>query len=635
MFDFVRKHTRIMQFLLFLLIFPSFVLFGIDGYNRFQEKGEVVATVDGQGITQSEWDAAHRNEVERLRASMPGIDMKMFDTPQAKYGSLDRLVRERLLVVAADKLQLNVSDQKLASELQQNPTIASLRRPDGSLDMERYKQLAAAQGMTPEMLEARIRADLSTRQVIGAVGSSTVFPPALADVTLGAYFEQREIQVAQFSASAKMAALKPSAEALEAYYQKNAAQYRSAERADVSYVVLDLAAVQKGIVLQESDLKTYYEQNLSRVAAQEERRASHILFTVAKDASEAERAKVKAKAQDVLSELKKKPAQFAELAKKHSQDPGSANQGGDLDFFGRGAMVKPFEDAAFGLAKGETSDLVSSEFGFHIIRVTDIKQPKQRSFEEMRPAIEADVRRQQAQRKFAEAADQFTNLVYEQSDSLKPAADRLKLEVRQATQVSRQPAQGAQGPLANPKVLAALFAPDAIEKKRNTEAIEIGPNQLLAARIDAFTPAKTLALSEVKDRVTLAWQREEAATMARKEGEAQLAAWKAKPEGSIVGSTVVIGRDQPGKLPAAVIDAALRAPADSLPGWVGVDLGREGYAVVKVTRVLPRAAQSDRARERAQLGQSLAGAESIAYYNHRRERCKAEIKVAKPADTAL
>lgn len=635
MFDFVRKHTRIMQFLLFLLIFPSFVLFGIDGYNRFREKGEVVATVDGQDITQSEWDAAHRNEVERLRVSMPGIDMKMFDTPQAKYGTLDRLLRERLLSVAADKLQLNVSDTKLASELQQNPTIAALRRPDGSLDIERYKQLAASQGMTPEMLEARIRADLSARQVIGAVGSSSVFPTALADVTLGAYFEQREIQVSQFSTAAKMALLKPSAEALEAYYQKNAAQYRSAERADVSYVVLDLASVQKGIVLQEADLKTYYEQNLSRVAAQEERRASHILLTVAKDASDADRAKVKSKAEDVLAELKKKPAQFAELAKKYSQDPGSANKGGDLDYFGRGAMVKPFEDAAFSLAKGETSELVSSEFGYHIIRVTDIKQPKQRSFEEMRPTIEADVRRQQAQRKFAEAAEQFTNLVYEQSDSLKPAAERLKLEIRQATQVSRQAPQGAQGPLANPKVLSALFAPDAIEKKRNTEAIEIGPNQLLAARIDAFTPAKTLPLSEVKDTVTLAWQREEAAAMARKEGEAQLAAWKAKPEAGNVGAAVVIARDQPGKLPAAVIDAALRAPTDSLPGWVGVDLGREGYAVVKVNRVIPRTVQADRTRERAQLNQSLAGAESIAYYNHLKERFKAEIKVAKPADPAL
>lgn len=635
MFDFVRKHTRIMQFLLFLLIFPSFVLFGIDGYNRFREKGEVVATVDGLEITQSEWDAAHRGEVERLRASMPGLDMKMFDTPQAKYGTLDRLLRERLLGIAADKLQLQVSDQRLASELQQNPTIAALRKPDGSLDIERYKQLAASQGMTPEMLEARIRSDLSSRQVIGAVGSSSVFPQALADVTLSAYFEQRDIQVALFPASAKAAALQPSEEALESYYQKNLSQYQSPERADVSYVVLDLATVQKGIVLQEADLKTYYEQNQSRVAAQEERRASHILFAVAQNASDADRAKVKAKAEEVLAAVKAKPAQFAELAKKHSQDPGSANKGGDLDFFGRGAMVKPFEEAAFALSKGAVSDLVSSEFGYHIIRVTDIKQPKQRSFEDMRPSIEADVRRQQAQRKFAEVAEQFTNLVYEQSDSLKPVAERLKLEIRQASQLSRQAPQGAQGPLANPKVLSALFASDAVEKKRNTEAMEVGPNQLLAARVDAFTPAKTLPLKEVRERVVQAWLREEGAAQARKEGEAQLAAWKAKPESAALGASTVVARDQAAKLPSAVVDAALRAPSDTLPGWVGVDLGREGYAVVKVNRVVPRSAQVDRTREKAQLSQSLSGAESLAYYNHLKERFKAEIKVPKPADPAL
>lgn len=635
MFDFVRKHTRIMQFLLFLLIFPSFVLFGIDGYNRFREKGEVVATVDGLEITQSEWDAAHRGEVERLRASMPGLDMKMFDTPQAKYGTLDRLLRERLLGIAADKLQLQVSDQRLASELQQNPTIAALRKPDGSLDIERYKQLAASQGMTPEMLEARIRSDLSSRQVIGAVGSSSVFPQALADVTLSAYFEQRDIQVALFPASAKAATLQPSEEALESYYQKNLSQYQSPERADVSYVVLDLATVQKGIVLQEADLKTYYEQNQSRVAAQEERRASHILFAVAQNASDADRAKVKAKAEEVLAAVKAKPAQFAELAKKHSQDPGSANKGGDLDFFGRGAMVKPFEEAAFALPKGAVSDLVSSEFGYHIIRVTDIKQPKQRSFEDMRPSIEADVRRQQAQRKFAEVAEQFTNLVYEQSDSLKPVAERLKLEIRQASQLSRQAPQGAQGPLANPKVLSALFASDAVEKKRNTEAMEVGPNQLLAARVDAFTPAKTLPLKEVRERVVQAWLREEGAAQARKEGEAQLAAWKAKPESAALGASTVVARDQAAKLPSAVVDAALRAPSDTLPGWVGVDLGREGYAVVKVNRVVPRSAQVDRTREKAQLSQSLSGAESLAYYNHLKERFKAEIKVPKPADPAL
>ncbi len=124
MFDFVRQHTKIMQFLLFLLIFPSFVLFGIDGYNRFLDQGETVASVDGQKINQPEWDNAHKNEVDRMRASMPNVDVKMFDSPMAKYATLEKLLKQKVLSVASERLNLQVSDQRLASALAADPTIA-------------------------------------------------------------------------------------------------------------------------------------------------------------------------------------------------------------------------------------------------------------------------------------------------------------------------------------------------------------------------------------------------------------------------------------------------------------------------------------------------------------------------------
>jgi len=375
MFDFVRKHTRIMQFLLFLLIFPSFVLFGLEGYNSFREGGATVATVDGQGITQGEWDAAHRSQVERMRSSMPNVDVKLFDTPEAKFSTLERLVRDRLLQVAASKLHLGASDARLAAELQQNPTIAALRRADGTLDMERYRQLLATQGMSPESFEAQVRGDLASRQVMSGVGVTSFSSAALADVTLNAFYEQRQVQVARFTPADFVGQINPSAEELESYYKANADKFQSAERADIEYVVLNLAAVQKDIVVPESELKTYFEQNAARLAGLEERRASHILINADKAAPAADRDAARAKAQALLAEVQKSPAQFAELARKNSQDTGSAAKGGDLDFFGRGAMVKAFEDAAFALKKGETSGVVETEFGFHIIRLTDIKQP--------------------------------------------------------------------------------------------------------------------------------------------------------------------------------------------------------------------------------------------------------------------
>ena len=626
MFDFVRRHTRIMQFLLFLLIFPSFVLFGIDGYNRFRDKGEAVASVDGQDITQSEWDNAHRAQVERMRASMPTIDVKLFDTPQAKYSTLERLVRDRLLQVAAKQLRVGASDQRLAAELQQNPSIAGLRRADGSLDMERYRQLLGSQGMTPESFEAQVRADLAARQVMAGVGGTSFAPAVLADVTVNAFYEQRQVQIARFVAADFVSKLNLSDAQLQDYYKAHAERFQSAEQVDVTYVVLDLAAVQKGIVVPEAELKTYYEQNLSRLSALEERRASHILIGADKSAPTAERDKARNKAQELLAAIQQSPDKFADLARKNSQDPGSAAKGGDLDFFARGAMVKPFEDAAFSLKKGETSGVVETEFGFHIIRVTDIKQPKTKSFEEQRASLEVDVRRQLAQRKFAEAAEQFTNLVYEQSDSLKPAAERLKLEILGANNLGREPA--ASGVMANSKLLAAIFSADSLEKKRNTEAIEIGPNQLVSARVTRFTPARTLPFDEVKARVQQQLQSEKSAELARQEGADKLSQWKTHPETAKLGSAIVLSREQTQQQPSALVEAALRAGTQQLPAWVGVDLGTSGYAVVKVEKIVPRddAKSQNRARERAQYAQWWASAEGLAYYGLLKEKFKVEIK---------
>jgi peptidyl-prolyl cis-trans isomerase D len=413
--------------------------------------------------------------------------------------------------------------------------------------------------------------------------------------------------------------------------------FQAPEQASIEYVVLDLDTVRKGITVNEQDLKTYFEQNAGRLSGREERRASHILIAVPKGAPAAEREKAKAKAQELLEAVKKSPDSFAELAKKNSQDPGSAANGGDLDFFARGAMTKAFEDATFALKKGEISGLVETEFGYHVIKVTDIKAPKQLSFEEMKPKLEADLKKQQAQRKFAEVADIFSNGVYEQSESLKPVADRLKLEIRTAANVTRNPAPGATGALADPKFLAALFAPDSIQKKRNTEAIEIAPSTLVAGRVTRHTPARTLPLEEVKDSVRQRIVSARAAELARKEGMEKLAAWKADPASATLPAPIAVSRQNSQKQPQAVVEAALKADPGALPAWVGVDLGEQGYAVVKVNKVLPRdMPPAEVARqERDQYAQWWASAENLAYYNMLKERFKARITVAKPAGVEL
>lgn len=632
MFDFIRKHTKITMGLLFLLIVPSFILFGIDGYSKSQGKSPVVAKVDGQDIFQTEWDRAHLREVDKLKASMPSLDAKLLDSPEARYATLERLVRDRVLAAAATKLKLNTSDQRLARELQGNPEIAALRRPDGSLDMERYKQLLGAQGMSPEMFEANVRTDLSTRQVLMGVIGTGFSSNVAADTALNAYFEKRDIQIARFATADYAAKLNPTDADLEQFYKANASLFQAPEQANIEYVLFDVDTIKKSIVVSEADLKSYYDQNVQRLSGKEERRASHILIASAKSAPEADRQNAKTRANELAAKVKKSPDSFADVARQNSQDPGSAPAGGDLDFFARDAMVKPFSDAAFAMKKGDISDVVESEFGYHIIKLTDIKAPKQRSFEEMKPELEADIKKQQAQKKFTETAEGFTNSVYEQADSLKPTADRLKLEIKTATGITRQPAPGASGALANAKFLNAIFAADTIEKKRNTEAVEVGSNQLISGRVTQYTAARTRPLAEVKDMVRQRWLAMRGAEEARKDGIAKLAAWKAAPATAVLPEMLAVSRDQPQKQPMQVVDAALRADASALPALVGVDLGAQGYVIVKVLKVLPREASLEAAvkQERTQYTQWWTSVESMAYYNLLKDRFKTEIKVAKP-----
>ena len=639
MFDFVRNNTKIMMGILFLLIIPSFVLFGIEGYSGFKDQGATVAKVNGNKISQGDWDAAHKREVDRIRTSMPNIDVKMFDTPEAKYSTLERLVRDQVVAAAAQKLHLVASDTRLARELQSIPAIAALRTPDGKLDMERYKQLAASQGMTPEMFELQMRADISNRQVIQGVQGSAFATLAQTQTAMNAFMQRREVQILNFPASDFASKVNVSEADVQAYYDKNTAKFQSNETADIEYVVLDINSLRQSIVLNEQDLKSYYEQNLQRLSGKEERRASHILITAAKDAPEADKKAARSKAEELLKAVKAKPASFAEVARKNSQDPGSAVKGGDLDFFGRGAMVKVFEDAAFSMKKSDISELVESEFGFHIIQLTDIKAPKAQSFESMRPALEADLKNQQAQRKYAELAETFSNTVYEQSDSLKPVADKLKLTIQKASKVVRNPEQqAAQGknPLNHPTLLQALFSEASLQKQRNTEAVEVAPNTLLAARVVKHHPAASLPLAEVKEGVKRGLIQDKAAEMAKLQGVQRLAALKSSGSSEGLPSALVVSREKTQKQLPQVLDAVLRADPNKLPAVSGVDLGAQGYAVIRVTKVLPPEENKDLMKQAQQQFTQLWGsAETLAYLAELKLMLKTEILVAKPgADKA-
>jgi peptidyl-prolyl cis-trans isomerase D len=541
------------------------------------------------------------------------------------------MVRDRVIAAAAEKDKLTASDSALARELGQ--VLAPIKGPNGAVDMDRYRAFLAQRGMSPQQYEESVRADLTARQVMQGVIGTSFATPAQASAALNAWFEKREVQVATFDARDYVARVNPTDADIEAYYKAHPQEFQAPEQADIQYLVLDLDSVKKGLTVSEADLKTYYEQNIAKYAQPEERRASHILIQVAKNAPPAEKEKARAKAEEVLAQARKNPDAFAELAKKYSQDEGSAKNGGDLDWQTRGAFVKPVEDAIFSLKQGEISGVVESDYGYHIIKLTGVKEGHQKTFEEVRPELEAQLKQQQAQRKFAEVADTFSNAVYEQADSLKPAADKLGLQVQSASNVLRNPPKGQPGVLANPKFLAALFAPDSVEKKHNTEAVEAAPSTLVSGRVVKYSPAHTLPLAEVKDKARQRVIATRSAELAKKDGMDKLAAWKANPASASLPAPEAVSR-QEGKQPKDVTEAALRVDPTALPAFAGVDLGEKGYAVVKVDKVLPREAPkpAEANMEQQQYARWWASSEGLAYYNLLKARFKAQILVPKPAE---
>ena len=623
MFEFVRRNTRILQLILVLLILPSFVLVGMEGYSQFTDGAGTVAKVGKQKVSQQEWDNAHRNFVERQRSQRPDLDISLFDQPDVKQQSLDALIREYVLLMAANDQHLTVPAGRIMRIFANDPQFAALRNPDGTVN----KALLEARGMSPLQLETMLRQELTVAQVLGGVQMSSHGAQQSTRAAVDALFQVRDVQWVKFEPKAYMAQLNPTAEQLQAFYKDpaNAAWLTTPEQADVQYVVLDLDTLKARVSVSDDELRRSYKENIQRYSTPEERRASHILIKAEASASADEKKAARAKAEQLLAQLQKNPAQFAELARKNSDDPGSGANGGDLDFFARGDMVKPFEEAAYGLKPGQISGLVESEFGFHIIQLTGVRGGETKPFEAVRAEIEDDARKQLAQRQYAEAAEKFTNMVYEQSDSLQPVADELKLPVQTANGVLRQPGSKDQGDLSNRRLLDTLFDATNRSKGHNTEAVEVGTNKLLSARIVKYRPAALMPFDQAQAQVRERWMTAQALKAARADAEQKMALWKQSPEKATLPAAVQMSRRTVFAQPAAVLDAALRVPEAQLPAWTVVSLGDEGVALLKVNKVVPLEVKPEELKEmQAQFGGYWARAEADAYYRALKREYKVE-----------
>ncbi|ODV43030.1 peptidylprolyl isomerase [Cupriavidus sp. UYMMa02A] len=638
MLDFVRNNRRLMLLLLLVLVFPSFVFFGVESYSRFMDSSHDVAKVDGRAITVQEVDNVVREQSERMRQMLgASYDPRQFEGPALRKNVMDQLILQRVMANEVAREHLTVSNARLFEAINSIPAIAQLpRKQDGSIDDKAYLQLLAAQGMTPEQFDARMRFDLATQQLGTSIAGTAFVPKSLLDRLIAVRDQQRDVQALLFKPADYAAKVQPDAAALKAFYESHQSAFSVPEQAKVEYVVLSGEALAAGQAVTPEELKSYYDSNIARFRTEEQRRASHILIAAPKDGPAAARQAAKEKAGKLLDELRKHPETFADVARKQSQDPGSAEKGGDLGFIGHGALVKPFEDAMYALKEGQISDVVETDYGYHIIKLTGIKPAETKPLEAVRPELEAELRKQFATKKYAEDADAFGNMVYEQADSLKPAADKFKLTIQTADNVTRQPnpALGQNNPLNNEKVLKALFSDDAIKNKRNTEAVQVGPTTLVAARISEYRPATVRKFEEVEAKVREGYIAQQAAELARKAGEARLEALKKSDNAQGFGAVTMVSRAKADGLEPKAVEAIMRADASKLPAVAGVDLGANGYAVYRITKVTQpqQTNQGQRQAEAQQLSQLAGQTELGAYYESLKARSK--VKILKPVAAA-
>jgi peptidyl-prolyl cis-trans isomerase D len=625
MFNLVHKNKRIIQVFL-ALIALTFVTWGIESYTTMRGGRDTVATVNGMEISAREFDEELRRRQDQLRQVLGrNYDPAQFDTPDMRRGLLDSLISQRLVASAAGRSNLTVTDEALVDAIH---SIPAFKGPDGSFSKSAYEQVLRQQNppMSPAQFENRLRYELSLTQLTRAVGESAIPSRTVAERLGTIEAQSREISEFRILTQQFLPKIKIDEAKVKAYYEANPAQFQVPERVRAQYVVLSGEAMAAQETVTPQEVRAQWESAYGpRLREKEEARK---------------------KAQEIAAAVRKNPASFAEVAKKESQDPGSKEAGGDLGFAAQGSFVKPYEDALFRMKQGQISDVVESEFGFHVIQLTGVRQKdgkeqrrsshilipapaEAKPLEAMRDQIEAELKKTRAERRFVEAAENFQNMVYEQPDSLQPVAERFKLKIETSGWISRGASGKDLGALDSPKLMAALFSSDAVGNKRNTDAVETAPGTLVAARVLEHRPPAQRKLEEVKDEIAALLQRQEAAELARKEGEAKLDQLRKGGNAGVKWSPPKsVSRQNPENLPEQVLRPVMAADVSKLPAYVGLPVGDAGYMLVRVSKVIeadPKKLPADALQRAAGL---TGAAQYQAYIASLRQQADVEVKQA-------
>jgi peptidyl-prolyl cis-trans isomerase D len=606
MLDAIRKHTQgwLAKAILALITIP-FALFGIDSYLNQAGGNVAVATVAGEKISVQEFSNSIENVRNRLQSEGQKVDAALLDSPELKQSVLDGLITRRLVNKEVQRVHFKISDDQLNQHILGMPEF----QENGKFSEDLYQKTLQQNKLTAAKFESSIRNDMMTQQARDGIAKLAFAPHAVAEKALQFAFQQREVTTVDVKTAEFIAQIKVTPEQVKEYYDLHKDKFKVPEQVKLEFALLSAAGLMGQVSVSDEEVKEFYDANAAKLQGDEQRQASHILIGF----SGQDKASAKAKALDILSQVKKNPKSFEELAIKYSQDTGSATKGGDLGSFGRGAMVKPFEEAVFSMKVNQISELVESEFGYHIIKLNGVTGESS-SFDQMKPQIKAELIFQKAQAKYAELSEDFSNIVYEQSASLDPVAKKFNLQLQTTALMSR--ADGAKF-FKNDKLMAMAFSDEVLKEKRNSEAVEVSPNNLVAVRVVEYKPEAPRSFDEVKSGIESVLKLEQAVKLATEKGESTLAKLKSGESDKALEwiPPVLVDRKNAQGLSNSVMDQVFKINTEQLPAYAGFMDENKSYVIVKVIEVTNQLRDDEDAKLTAESDyQAALAAEYISAY---------------------
>lgn len=637
MFEIIRKNQRVMQLVLLVLILPSFVLIGVSGYSSYVSGDSDIVKVGDSAITSQEFDRARRMQLDDMQRNNPsGFDLAQADSIESRRALLESLIDQRVQIEVATADRFNVSDIALRDYIASMPEF----QENGVFSPALYSQVLASAGINTRDFEQSQRGQLALQRVLGPVAASASMLPSVMNKLEIALTEERGVRVRSFLTRDFESKVQISDADLEAWYDANKQSLELPEQVKVEYLLLNEAAASKDLPTPtDEQLKQYYEQNKARYVQAGRVNISHILVTLPAGASDSEREAAQTKARELAEKAQADKESFADLARAHSQDEGSAREGGELGWISKGSWPSVLENAVFALKKGDVSGVIEGPNGFHIFKSNEVQPEQGESFEQARSKVQDEVRKQLASERFADMASKLTNLVYENEDNLEAAANALGLTLKQAQGVSRQgliPASQVDGELAaadspdaavldDSRVRQALFNAEAMASRKNAGVVEVSPDTLIALRVVDVKQAHVPALDKVRGIAEENLRREKAAALAVQAGEDYLKELQAGAEPENFSAQFAVSRAEFPEMDEALLNKVLANPVDKLPAYVG-DRQPQGYTVVQILSHQPgKAGNPGLDMLTAQLTQAMARTETQAVLQAMRVEEKVEL----------